>query len=72
MPVSYRKLFAMMEEKGYKKFDLRKKGINPKVVNSLKNNNNVNVSTIMDLCAIFNCQPGDIMEYIPDNNTKDK
>ena len=30
------------------------------------NNKNVNVSTIMDLCRLLNCQPGDIMEYIPD------
>lgn len=67
MPVSYKKLFQMMDEKGYKKFDLRKKGINPKVVNALKNDNNVNVSTIMELCKIFNCQPDDIMEYIPDS-----
>ena len=33
----------------------------------LKNNNNVNVSTIMTLCEYLNCQPGDIMEYVPDD-----
>lgn len=66
MPVSYRKLFALMETKQLKKYDLRKAGINPKVVDALQKNNNVNVSTIMQLCEILNCQPGDLMEYVPD------
>ncbi len=66
MSVSYKKLFDMLEERGLKKYWLRQNGINPKVVDALKNNKNVNVSTIMDLCRLLNCQPGDIMEYIPD------
>lgn len=66
MPVSYAKLFQMMEEKHLKKIWLRQNGINPKVINALKNNQNVNISTIMTLCELFHCQPGDIMEYIPD------
>lgn len=66
MSVSYKKLFDMLEERSLKKYWLRQNGINPKVVDALKNNRNVNVSTIMDLCRLLNCQPGDIMEYIPD------
>lgn len=66
MPVSYRKLFELMEKKGIKKIDLRNKhGLNPKTVNSLVNNKSVTVDTIMQLCEIFDCQPGDLMEYIP-------
>lgn len=66
MSVSYKKLFDILEERSLKKYWLRQNGINPKVVDALKNNRNVNVSTIMDLCRLLNCQPGDIMEYIPD------
>lgn len=66
MPVSYRKLFDLMQEQGIKKVDLRTKyKINPKTVDSLVNNRSVNVDTIMQLCAILNCQPGDLMEYVP-------
>lgn len=65
MPVSYRKLFALMQERGVKKVDLRTKyKINPKTVDSLVNNRSVNVDTIMQLCKIFECQPGDLMEYV--------
>lgn len=66
MSVSYAKLFNIMDKRGLKKYWLRQNGINPKVVNALKNNKNVNVSTILDLCCLLDCQPGDIMEYIPD------
>lgn len=64
--ISYRKLFSLMESKGIKKRDLREKyNISPTIVNRLNNNSNVAVDTIMYLCEILNCQPSDIMEYIP-------
>jgi len=34
-------------------------------VDSLVNNRSVTVDTIIQLCEILNCQPGDLMEYIP-------
>ena len=65
MPVSYRKLFDLMQERGVKKVDLRTKyKINPKTVDSLVNNRSVTVNTIMQLCEIFECQPGDLMEFV--------
>ena len=67
MPVSYDRLFILMKEKGIKKIDLRHKyGINPKTVNSLVNNRSVNVDTIIQLCEILDCQPGDLMQYVKD------
>lgn len=69
MPVSYDKLFNLMESKGIKKIDLRTTyQFNPKTVDSLTKNRSVTVDTIMKLCEILNCQPGDILEYIPDDN----
>ena len=64
--ISYRKLFNLMKEKDIKKRDLREKyNISPTIVNRLNNNSNVAVDTIMYLCEILNCQPSDIMEYVP-------
>ena len=66
MPVSYAKLFDLMNQKGLKKVDLRKVyKINPKTVDSLVNNRSVTVDTIIQLCEILDCQPVDRMEYIP-------
>ena len=65
MPVSYNKLFALMEEREVKKIDLRNTyKLNPKTVDSLTKNKSVTVDTIMLLCEIFDCQPSDIMEYV--------
>ena len=64
--ISYKKLFDLMEEKHIKKRDLREKyNISPTIVNRLNNNSNVAVDTIMYLCEILNCQPENIIEYIP-------
>ena len=68
MPVSYRKLFELMKEKNIKKIDLRTTyKLNPKTVDSLVNNRSVTVDTIMALCEILDCQPGDLMEYVKDS-----
>ena len=65
MPISYQKLFSLMQEKGIKKIDLRTKyKINPKTVDSLVNNRSVTVDTIVQLCEILDCQPGDLLEYV--------
>ncbi len=67
MPVSYAKLFDLMAQKDIKKIDLRTTyKLNPKTVDSLTKNKSVTVDTIMTLCEILKCQPGDIMEYVPD------
>lgn len=68
MPISYKKLFILMQTKGIKKVDLRTTyKINPKTVDSLVNNRSVTVDTIIQLCEILDCQPGDLMEYIKED-----
>ena len=73
MPVSYAKLFDLMGQKGLKKVDLRKTyNLNPKTVDSLVNNRSVTVDTIMQLCEILDCQPGDIMEYVREADVSER
>lgn len=67
--ISYQKLFDLMAKKGIKKRELRETyKISPTIINRLNNNSNVAVDTIMYLCEILDCQPDDIMEYIPPEN----
>lgn len=71
--ISYRKLFELMDKKQIKKKDLREiYKISPTIITRLNNNSNVAVDTIMYLCEILDCQPGDIIEYIPDHRGQDK
>ena len=51
-----------MDEKGIKKFDLRKAGINPTILDkAINGTGNVDTRTIDKLCYHLQCQPGDIM-----------
>ena len=65
MAISYKKLFELMDKKGVKKTHLRNiHHINSKVINSLVHDRSITVTSIMQLCEILNCQPGDIIEYV--------
>jgi putative transcriptional regulator len=61
----------LMEARGIKKFDLRRQGFNPNIIDKvlsgkLDAHRSVSTITIDRLCALLKCQPGDIMEYLPD------
>ena len=65
--IKYDKLFALLEAAGRSSTNwLRKEGMHPNVVNKLRKNERVNTDTIDRLCALLDCQPGDIMEYSPE------
>ena len=66
MPISFRKLRAVMESRGVKKFDLRKAGVNSQILDKVLSDGNVDTRTIGKLCRLLHCQPGDIMEYDDD------
>ena len=66
MPVIYDKLFAIMEKKGINKHYLRKNGVHAAVVDKLINSGTIDTTTISKLCALLDCQPGDFMEYVPE------
>lgn len=66
MPFIYDKLFNQLKEKGISTYQLRQNGVSPTIINKLVHGNNVNTSTLEYFCRLLNCQPGDIMEYIPD------
>lgn len=68
MPIIYKKLFALMKETGLTTYKIRKeKIISEGALQSLRQNKSVTTDTIASLCKVLNCQPGDIMEYIPDD-----
>ena len=67
MSVRFIKLFEILKAKGLSStLWLRQNGIHPTTVNKLKKNEIVNTETINKLCQLLNCQPGDIMDYVPD------
>lgn len=65
--ISYNKLWEFMKKKGISQYALIKKHhISPGQLTRLKRNQSVSTHTIDMFCRILDCQTGDIMEYIPD------
>ena len=58
-----------MSEQGITQYALIKKyGVSPAQITRLKRNESVSTHTSDTFCRILNCDVGDIMQYIPDNN----
>lgn len=67
MPITYEPLFRMIKERGKTEYYLRKNGISPSILNKLKHGTGgLDARTIEKLCRLLECQPGDLMEYVPD------
>lgn len=67
MPMDYTKLFELMKKKGLTTYRIRKENIiSQSALQSLKAGKSVTTDTILNLCKALDCQPGDIMEYVPD------
>jgi len=51
-----------------KKDLVEKVGLTSTIVAKFAKNEHISGDTLEKLCAYFNCQPGDIMEYVPEAN----
>ncbi len=68
MSIRYDKLFQILKERGHSSnYWLRQNGIHSATASKLKKNERVNTDTINTICKLLNVQPGDIMEYVPDD-----
>ena len=74
MPIVYKKLFHIMEERGISTYRIRQdKVIGQATLRKLQGTEEGHVDTrsIERLCSYLQCQPGDIMEYIPDDQSQE-
>ena len=68
-------VLAKIKEKGYSSTRIRnEKIIGMATLQQLRHGELVSWKSIDTICALLNCQPGDIVEYISDDNsnTNDK
>lgn len=68
MPLQYRiDILQALKDKGYNTNRLRKeKLISESVLQKLRHSEPVSWSNIEQLCKLLECQPADIMEYMPE------
>ena len=68
MPMKYDKLFALMKERGVTTYTIRKDQVGVATLLKLqKGEGHVDTRSLESLCKYLECQPGDIMEYVPDD-----
>lgn len=69
--IKYDKLFDMFKAKGVTSYVVRQnKLMGQGTLTKIKNGTSgLDYKTIDKLCAYLNCQPGDLIEYVPDEQT---
>lgn len=67
MAIKYYKLLDRLNRLEISKEDLRLKiGVSSATLAKLSKNQYVSLEVIDKICDVLRCQPGDILEYVPD------
>lgn len=69
--IVYYKLLDMMEAKGLTTYRIRKdKIISESTLQNIREGKRITTDAIASLCEALNCQPGDLLEYINEEEQK--
>ena len=72
MRFSYNKLFKLLIDKGIKKKELCEMAeISATSIAKLGHGGNVNPEVLLKICDALNCDVGDIMEFVREDNTEE-
>jgi DNA-binding Xre family transcriptional regulator len=67
MGITYKPLFHLLVDKGMKGTDLTRQGIiSAPTLAKLNKGETVDGKVIARICEFLKCQPGDLMEYLPE------
>lgn len=68
LAISFQKLLLLLDDKGINIYHLKRdKVIGTATLDKIrKSEGHIDTRSIESLCAYLDCQPGDIMEYIPE------
>lgn len=67
--ISYKPFFETLKRKNITQYQLIKDyNIRTSLLDKLRNDKNIYVSTLNDLCNMLECDLTDIIEYTPDEN----
>ena len=72
MAISYNRMWKLLVDKKMSKADLRKAAdIAPNTMTKLRRDESVNLAILGRICDVLNCDYGDLMQYVPEENTND-
>ena len=72
MAIVYDKLLALLKQKGYTSYRIRKENVigQATLTKIKKGIGGLDHRSIDNLCRVLNCQPADLMEYVPDTEER--
>ena len=73
MPLRFRfDVLDRLRESGYTTYRIRKERLLPEgTLQNLRDCKPVSWTTIETICRLLDCQPGDVLEYAPEDQTND-
>ena len=72
MPIVYGRLLNLMKQKGITTYTIRQNNIiGQATLTKIKNGGDIDTRTIAKFCELLDCQPGDILEYVPDKDKQE-
>jgi len=68
MPIKYKiDVLAALKEKGYSSYKIRKDAlVNQAALQRLRDGKMIAWEQLSNICELLQCQPGDLLEYMPD------
>lgn len=64
--ITYKKLFHLLLDRNIKKGEFAAMAqLPPNTMQRLTNDKGINTETLNKICIALNCQPGDILEFVP-------
>ena len=70
MKVSYKKLWLLCVEREIGKAELRKRtGLSSATFTKLRKNQEVNLSVLLKIAEVMNCNAGEMIDFLPDEAT---
>lgn len=71
MPIIYKvDVLSELKNKGISAYKMRKdKIMGERTMQQLRDKQLVSWDTLTKVCEMLNCQPGDLVEYVPDDET---
>lgn len=65
--ISYNKLWKLLIDKKLNKTYLRNNGIHPASISRMSKDEKVSLEVLENICRLLDCNIGDIIDYIPDD-----
>ena len=74
MPIVYKvNIIEVLKAKGYNTNRLRKeKLLSEGVLQSIRTNKYISMDNLSKICALLDCQPADLIEYVEDETVHEK